>query len=75
MAPHDPFHSQIYALARAVAAIVANPDAPDLLRREMRKLVRKLRKKLPKDARREIGMAEAEATIKASGYLRLSDGS
>lgn len=70
MAPHDLTYSQIYALALAVAAVIANPDTPRLLRRELRSFIKRLRRELPKDARRVIEAAEAVATIKTTRYLR-----
>lgn len=63
----------LYNFAIAAAAIVAHKDTPNLVRREVRKLTKELRRKLPKKARREIEAAEAEATIKASDYFRRSD--
>lgn len=60
----------LYAFAIAAAAVVAHEDTPPLIRKEVRKLTKNLSRKLPKKARREIEAAEAEAAIKAAGYLR-----
>lgn len=72
MLPHGLPHL-LYTFAVSASALIAHKDAPELLRREMRRLVRKLRRDLPKKARREIEAAEAEAAIKAAAYLRRSD--
>lgn len=72
MLPHG-IHHLLYAFAVAAAALTSHKDTPNLLRREVRKITKKLRKRLPKKARREIEAAEAEAAIKAAGYLRRSE--
>lgn len=72
MRPHGIPHL-LYALAVAASALISHKDTPNLLRRELRKLTKKLWRGLPKKARREITAAEAEATIKASDYLRRSE--
>lgn len=71
--PSHGTHRLLYAFAVAAAAITSHKDTPDLLRRELRKLTKKLKRNLPKGARREIAAAEAEAAIKAADYLRRSD--
>lgn len=63
-------HHLLYTFAVAASALVAHKDTPQLLRREVRKFTKQLRRKLPKKAKREIEAAEAEAAIKAAGYLR-----
>lgn len=63
----------LYNFAATAAALVAHKDTPNLIRREVRKLTKELKRKLPKRARREIAAAEAEAAIKASGYLLRSE--
>lgn len=60
----------LYTFASAAAALIAHKDTPDPLRQELRNLIKKLSKNLPKWARREIAAAEAEATIRAADYLR-----
>lgn len=72
MLPHGIPHL-LYTFALAAAALVAHKDTPPPIRREVRKLTKNLNRKLPKKARREIEAAEAEAAIKAAGYLRRSE--
>lgn len=63
-------HSQLFDLASATSALIANRETPRLVRRKLRTLAKDLRKELPKAALREIEAARAGATIKASDYLR-----
>lgn len=73
MLPHHEIHTHLWTLAHTSAFLIACPDTPKQLRRGLMKLYRTIKKKLPPEARREIAAAEAEATIKASDYLRRSD--
>jgi len=60
-------------MARVCYLIIADPGTPRVLRQTLLKLVRKLKKNLPKEARIAVAAAEAEAAIKESHYLRRSD--
>lgn len=72
MLPHGIPHL-LYTFASAASALIAHRDTPNFIRRELRKLTKELKRKLPKKARREIEAAEAEAAIKSAGYLRRSE--
>lgn len=71
--PHGTFCAHLAALAGNVFALLSYKDTPRLLRRCLRRFYRKLKKKLPPEALREIEAAEAEAAIKAARYLRRSE--
>lgn len=66
-------HSLLYTLAVAAAALIGHEDTPRLIRQEISDFIQNLRKKLPAEAQAEIEAAEAEAVIKALGYLRRDD--
>jgi hypothetical protein len=64
------YAAHLVALASAAQAILAYGDTPNSLRREIKKFYRKLRKRLPPDALRQVEAAEAKATIEAANHLR-----
>lgn len=63
-------HAHLYTLAHATCLILINGSTPKELRKQLLKFSRKLKRLLPKEARREIEAAEAEATILAADHLR-----
>lgn len=71
MLPHHMENcAHLFALAKTISNLIADETTPKPLRRLLVKLLRKLRRKLPATALREIEAAEAEATVKASRHLR-----
>lgn len=70
MFPRGVFCAHLLALAGAVQKLLAYRDTPDPLRREIKRFYKRLRKKLPRKALREIEAAEARATIIAADHLR-----
>ena len=72
MLPHHGFHTNLWTLARVSYLLIADPGTPIALRHALLKLVRKLKKELPAEARFAIAAAEAEAAIKELHHLRRS---
>jgi hypothetical protein len=73
MLPPPGIRADLWSLARASCVLISNPETPKVLKKCLLKMLRKLKKKLPPEARLEIYAAEAEAAIKASYYFRRSD--
>ena len=70
MLPHNVFHTHLWTLAHTSYLLVANPGTPELLRRELLRMIRRIKKKLPPEAILEVFAVEAEAAIKATDCLR-----
>ena len=70
MLPHHELHTHLWTLAHTSNFLIACPETPKVLRRELIKLLRRIKKKLPDKALLEVLAVEAEAVIKASDALR-----
>lgn len=67
---HSQDSTYLFTLGGILSALIADEATPKTLRRRLVKFTRKLRKKLPPIALREVEAAEAEAVIRAADYLR-----
>lgn len=70
MLPRGILCAHLTTLAGAAHALLACRDTPKAIRRELRKFYRRLKKRMPPEALREIEAAEAKATIAAADHLR-----